>query len=393
VPDANKRHELKKRLYDSGISNIPMPSVKRPIEEHISSKPYSAKMNPSKIQNTSPLKKDIEKLNKNIINNLKMSYEEAAIQESKYKGEGTAEYYKSQHIMVPPPQLIAGMKRGSKKLVPKLGESTVGAPAVTGLSSTNRILLNKGSKPNQLPSLGNYNTQRLTDMGQSQIDNMRLLQGPPAMVMAGFEGGYSLGQKNLELARSKFLIDRLTGKLPEELRGGMATKLPPLSDHDREGLASRGSQQSRTSHAKLGDDDGEEAKKDSVTQQKWSDLDKYIELLLDSKSEEETVFVYLNPNPNSDPYDLLVVSYQDRKPQKYYTLSGKGLTLYENDTPIEFLSLGQWLIERDSYNHIKELNFFKKFKKWKFMRMWKKTIKHQNRMKAQNALEEKLFIL
>jgi hypothetical protein len=105
-------------------------------------------------------------------------------------------------------------------------------------------------------------------------------------------------------------------------------------------------------------------------------------LLLDSKSEEETVFVYLNPNPNADPYDLQVCSYQDRNPQKYYTLSGKGLTLYENDTPIEFLSLGQWLIERDSYNHIKEKYFFKQFKKWKFMRMWKKTIKHQNRMKA-----------
>lgn len=112
------------------------------------------------------------------------------------------------------------------------------------------------------------------------------------------------------------------------------------------------------------------------TQQKWSDLDKYIELLLDSKSEEETVFVYLNPNPSGDPYDLLVCSYQQRNEQKYYTLSGKGLTLYENDTPIEFLSLGQWLIERDSYNHIKELPFFKKFKRWKFMRMWKKTIKH-----------------
>lgn len=49
-------------------------------------------------------------------------------------------------------------------------------------------------------------------------------------------------------------------------------------------------------------------KKDEKTQ-KWSDLDKYIELLLDSKSEEETVFVYLNPNPNGDPYDLLVCSY------------------------------------------------------------------------------------
>ena len=74
--------------------------------------------------------------------------------------------------------------------------------------------------------------------------------------------------------------------------------------------------------------------------QKWSDLDKYIELLLDSKSEEETVFVYLNPNPNNDPYDLLVCSYQLRNFNKYYTLSGKGLTLYESDTPIEFLSLG-----------------------------------------------------
>jgi hypothetical protein len=116
--------------------------------------------------------------------------------------------------------------------------------------------------------------------------------------------------------------------------------------------------------------------KKSAHGQKWSDLDKYIELLLDSKSEEETVFVYLNPNPNLDPYDLLVTSYQGRNEQKYYTLSGKGLTLYENDTPIEFLSLGQWLIERDSYNHIKELSFFKKFKRWKFMRMWKKTIKH-----------------
>ena len=36
------------RLYDSGISNIPMPSVKRPIEEKISSKPFSARMNSSK---------------------------------------------------------------------------------------------------------------------------------------------------------------------------------------------------------------------------------------------------------------------------------------------------------------------------------------------------------
>jgi dynein heavy chain len=61
--------------------------------------------------------------------------------------------------------------------------------------------------------------------------------------------------------------------------------------------------------------------------------------------------------------------------------------------PVEFIQLGQWLIERDSYNQIKELKFFKQFKKWKFMRMWRKTIKRENRVKAQNALEEKLFCL
>lgn len=59
IPDPNKRNELKRRLYDSGISNVPMPSVKRPIEEKISSQPFSARMNSSKIQSLSPLKKKI----------------------------------------------------------------------------------------------------------------------------------------------------------------------------------------------------------------------------------------------------------------------------------------------------------------------------------------------
>lgn len=57
------------------------------------------------------------------------------------------------------------------------------------------------------------------------------------------------------------------------------------------------------------------------------------------------------------------------------------------------MSLGQWLIERDSYNHIKDFSFFKQFKSWKFMRMWKKTIKQQNKMRAFNALEDNLFML
>ena len=93
--------------------------------------------------------------------------------------------------MVPPPQILQGPKMGGKKLVPKMNSTDQG-PQISGLSSTNRILLNKGPKPNQLPSLSDYGRERM-NQGQSQLDNMRLLQGPPAMVMTGFEGGYSLG--------------------------------------------------------------------------------------------------------------------------------------------------------------------------------------------------------
>ena len=231
---------------------------------------------------------------------------------------------------------------------------------------------------------------------------------------AGFEGGMSISLRNLEHARCKFLLEKLTGKLPDT-RSGMAQTLPPLkesnssSKHKRRPSAVSGSSKSglddstalQATKTKGGmkkvdfeTKDGEgagEALAKGEKNAKWSDLDKYIELLLDNKSEEETVFVYLNQNTNGDPYDLLVCSYADRN-SRCYTLSGKGLTYFENDNPIEFISLGQWLIERDSYNHIKDLPFFKKFKRWKFMRMWKKTIKRQNRMKAQNALEENLFI-
>ena len=77
--------------------------------------------------------------------------------------------------------------------------------------------------------------------GAPQIDpDIRLLQGPPSMAMTAFEGGFSMNQKNLELARSKFLLDKLTGKLPPELRG-KGGHLPPISEMDKSRAMSRAS--------------------------------------------------------------------------------------------------------------------------------------------------------
>ena len=138
------------------------------------------------------MKNKIDGITKNIYSNLQDSYKEAAALEAKYKGEGTAEYYKSQHITVPPPQVLKPLSRGGNNLVPRMNVSQEG-PLIEGMASTNRILLNKCAKPNQLPSLSDYGRAKMGGQLSMELDpNLRLLQGPPAMVMAGFEGGYSM---------------------------------------------------------------------------------------------------------------------------------------------------------------------------------------------------------
>ncbi len=48
---------LMNRLYDTGVSNVPLPSVERPLEKKASARPYSAKMGKKVKDVTSPVKK------------------------------------------------------------------------------------------------------------------------------------------------------------------------------------------------------------------------------------------------------------------------------------------------------------------------------------------------
>lgn len=50
-------------------------------------------------------------------------------------------------------------------------------------------------------------------------------------------------------------------------------------------------------------------------------------------------FIYLNPKPDSHPFDLDVVSAQKVNQQKYYTMSSKGVSLFSNGSPVEFVKL------------------------------------------------------
>ena len=261
---------------------------------------------------------------------------------------------------------------------------SVGQPRMTGQ------LLNR--KANAVAPLDPEYQAKVHEQLSRTVDPSKVMSGPPALVYAGFEGGASMSQKNLEQARSKYLLDKLTGKLPPKT-------LPPLDRED--GSRSDADLKSQIDTKPKADTEPpnvvhnlrEENSKKPKKPQQWGELDKYIELLLDTRSEEETVFTYLRCTNKNDPYDLEPCGYKDRGQDKYYTISGKGLTLYEKDTPVDFMSLGQWLIERDSYNHIKDFSFFKQFKSWKFMRQWKMLVKQQLKSQAEQKLEENLFML
>jgi len=56
----------------------------------------------------------VQELNTAIIKNLNESYQFAAEQEAKYKGEGTAAYYRSQQIVIPQQQDLKHSNAGRK---------------------------------------------------------------------------------------------------------------------------------------------------------------------------------------------------------------------------------------------------------------------------------------
>lgn len=146
--------------------------------------------------------------------------------EARNLGEGTADFNRQQQLQY---QSTVSGKLGGFLPPPRMVATTADQMAAT---ANKQLLMSKPIKPNtQIPPLDAETRMRLSQAlpGEAGFNPKLLGSGPPAMIYAGFEGGMSLSQKNLEQARSKFLLDKLTGKLPAELKGGQGTILPPLN--------------------------------------------------------------------------------------------------------------------------------------------------------------------
>lgn len=60
--------------------------------------------------------------------------------------------------------------------------------------------------------------------------------------------------------------------------------------------------------------------------------------------------------------------------------------------PSEFISLNDWVKERETYDKIRNLGFFANFLKWKTVKLWRKSYKSFKKKVAVKSLEDKLFI-
>jgi hypothetical protein len=103
--------------------------------------------------------------------------------------------------------------------------------------------------------------------------------------------------------------------------------------------------------------------------------------------------VYYLPEGKENYYELKQTKFVDIRDKKvYYTLSAKGLTVYHNKTPKEFIKLSEWIMERQAYNKITGINFFKNFKIWRIIKIWRKNIfRHKKSGRREELVKMFLF--
>jgi hypothetical protein len=75
------------------------------------------------------------------------------------------------------------------------------------------------------------------------------------------------------------------------------------------------------------------------------DIDSFIYLIKEGKINPQE-FIYL-VRKDGDHYNLKVTDYCNIKDRIYWTLSAKGVTKFDNNFPVEFITLKDWLRERD----------------------------------------------
>eukprot|EP00826_Nyctotherus_ovalis_P017693 TRINITY_DN15226_c0_g1_i3.p1 TRINITY_DN15226_c0_g1~~TRINITY_DN15226_c0_g1_i3.p1 ORF type:complete len:436 (+),score=148.21 TRINITY_DN15226_c0_g1_i3:563-1870(+) len=137
-----------------------------------------------------------------------------------------------------------------------------------------------------------------------------------------------------------------------------------------------------------------ETKSEENKEVKLSEFERCLEEFLEDSEQSMTQFKYFNMRKDSDnPYDLEITNFKERNLRCYYTISGKGVTQYKDKVAVDFVPLGEWLVERDYYAQVKEISFFLHFKRCKLLKVWRREILYTKRKTVIDELSDKLFYL
>ena len=110
------------------------------------------------------------------------------------------------------------------------------------------------------------------------------------------------------------------------------------------------------------------------------------------KENDGGAFIYLRQVDKSNPYNLVYCNYGDveKTNGRFYTLSKKGFTSYVKNEAVEFLTIMEWITERESFEQIKGLSFFKLFRLWRAIKYWQHNVLFCSRKTIKDSLERKL---
>ena len=76
---------------------------------------------------------------------------------------------------------------------------------------------------------------------------------------------------------------------------------------------------------------------------------------------------------------------------EYYTISATGVCHFKRGNPTELIALRDWLTERETFRRIKRLTFFRNFRQWKALRMWRNSHRHFVYEAARRSAQEELL--
>ncbi len=175
--------------------------------------------------------------------------------------------------------------------------------------------------------------------------------------------------------RTQELVMKMTGKLPQPV---------PMKDIAAHGVASK--KRPKTQHKRIY---AKEVKKQMPILDANS-VEACIKRIQEASDKEgnEGAFVYLKQKKEEEPYDLEYCQYTavEKLGGRFYTLSKKGFTSYFRGEAAEFLTIVEWIMERELYEQIKSFTFFKLFKSWKIINLWRKNVISERR----KSMKEKL---